>query len=162
MVAIKTGAAPIWVFCVPVESGDPGSQPEVEPVRGQVMDPKTRVTRSWGLACFGVADRRPHWRRPGQRPSGSAAGDRGRGGQESDQLGGDLPGDVAGQPVADDRNQHEASVRDAGGRGAHVAGLGRAVVVTGQQQHRAADDAKLPGEVRARSTPPRGAGRPAR
>src|SRR5215469_14073441 len=31
LVAIKTGAAPIWVFCKPVESGDSGSLPEVEP-----------------------------------------------------------------------------------------------------------------------------------
>ena len=122
MVAIKTGAAPTWVFCMPVESGDPDSPPEVGPVGGQVVDPKSTSERHLGVGLL--------WRGRPEGPLAAARSaavweccrDRRRGGQESDQLVGDLPGDVAGQPVVDARNQHEAGVEDAGGRGAHVAG----------------------------------------
>src|SRR5215831_13735808 len=73
----------------------------------------------------------------------------GRGGQERDHLAGDLPGGVAGQPVAGARDQREAGVADPGGRGAHVAGWDEPVVLTRQQQRRAADGGELPGEVGA-------------
>jgi hypothetical protein len=46
-------------------------------------------------------------------------------------------------------DQGEAGVRDAGGHGAHIAGGDEPVVITGQQQRRAADGAELPGKVAA-------------
>ena len=38
LVPVNTRAAPIWVFCMPVGPGDPGSPPEVTPVDGPVVD----------------------------------------------------------------------------------------------------------------------------
>ena len=73
---------------------------------------------------------------------------RGCGGQERDQLVGDLPGGVAGQPVSGTGDQREAGVGDAGGRGPHVVGWDEPVVLTRQQQHRAADGGELLGEAR--------------
>src|SRR5262249_56681354 len=62
----------------------------------------------------------------------------GRGGQERDHLAGDLPGGVAGQPVADARDQREAGVADPGGRGAHVARWGGADNLTREYGRRGA------------------------
>src|SRR5262245_55665371 len=78
-----------------------------------------------------------------------------RGGQERDQLVGDLPGGVAGQPVASTGDQREAGVGDTHCRGARVAGWDEPVVLTGQQEYRAADGFQLPGEVGAGPGPSR-------